>query len=77
MIVVHCVRLIFTFEMYLTVLRPAERMCMSKFLTGNHNWPVSECIKIPIHVLCLTAVKQKFYDVLVCSFFKCRQKTVD
>lgn len=42
----------FIFEMYLTTLRLAERICMSKFRCGNHNLPVSGMIVIlfPNHV---------------------------
>ncbi len=31
----------FTFEMYLAMLRPAERICMFNFRCGNQNLPVS------------------------------------
>lgn len=32
----------FTFEPYLIMLRPAERICLSKFQCGNHKLPISE-----------------------------------
>ncbi len=63
-------------------LRPAERICMSKFRCGNHNLPLSVhrndrdnnpigmiVTIIPNH-FCLTGERgDKFHHVLVCSFF--------
>lgn len=57
------------------MLRPAERICLSKFRCGNHKLPISECRydceNVPWQcTLCLTGNRgDEYHYVLVCSFF--------
>ncbi len=63
----------FTFEMCLTMLRPAERICMTTFWCGNHNLPVSE--QRYDRTFCLTGDRGvEFHYVLVCSFISKNRK---